>query len=371
MKALVYTASIPRYLLARVWGKHTPRGFLPLKLGEIAEPEPPAGWEKARVVLSGICGSDLSLLLGKSSPRLAPFFSFPAVLGHEIVAEVGGVRAVINPLLACRERGLSPCWACAQGEDGLCQNVAEGDLAPGGMLGYHRDLPGGWGEWIVVHPARAYLLPPQVPPERGLLAEPLAVVRRGLRLITWEKKSAVLVLGAGTVGLLALVGLKLSGQQGPIHVVARHRIQAQMAQKLGAAAVHASAEEAAKLLGAKTYPAPLGPNAWRGGFPLVIDAAGTETSLDQALWAVQEGGTLLLLGAPGKVDLDLSPLWFRSVRVVGTYTYSEADFQEAVEALPEVPELDRLVTHTFPLTDYRAALQTILARRGIKVAFRP
>ena len=163
MKALVYTVSIPRYLLARTLGKRTPLGLLPLRLREIPEPEPPEGWEKGKVPLSGICGSDLAALLGRGSPRLAAFSSFPAVLGHEIVAEVGGVRAAINPLLTCRERGLPLCPACEKGEDALCQNVAEGNLAPGMMLGYHRDLPGGWGERIVVHPSRVYPLPGDVP----------------------------------------------------------------------------------------------------------------------------------------------------------------------------------------------------------------
>ena len=370
MKALVYTASVPRYLLLRALGKRAPLGLLPLRLREIPEPAPPPGWEKGKVLLSGICGSDLALLFGKSSPRLAPFFSFPAVLGHEIVAEVGGVRAAINPLLTCRERGLPLCPACENGEDALCQNAAEGDLAPG-MLGYHRDLPGGWAERIVVHPSRVYPLPQEVPAERGLLAEPLAVVLRGLRLAAPEKNEKVLILGAGTVGLLALAALRVSGYRGEIHVVARHKIQAQMAQEIGATAVHASAAEAAKIAGAKSYRPPIGPPAWRGGFPFVIDAAGTESSLDQALWSVAEGGTVLLLGAPGQMKLDLSPLWFRGIRIFGTYTYSENDFKRAVEVLRERKGIEKIVTHTFPLNDYRAALRTVLSRRGIKVAFRP
>lgn len=370
MKALVYTASVPRYLLTRSLGKRTPFGFLPLRLREIPEPEPPEGWEKGKVLLSGICGSDLALLFGKSSPRLAPFFSFPAVLGHEIVAEVGGVRAAINPLLACRERSLPPCPACAQGEDALCQNVAEGALAPG-MLGYHRDLPGGWGEKIVVHPERVHPLPADVPTERGLLAEPLAVVLRGLRLAPPDKNSPVLILGAGTVGLLTVAALKLSGHTGEIHVVARHQLQAQMAHELGATGVHSSPWDAAKLMGAKSYRAPLGPPAWRGGFPYVIDAAGTGASFDQALWVAREGGTILLLGAPGQTSVDLSPLWFRGLRICGTYTYSDRDFRTALELMREAKGLEKLVTHAFPLTDYRFAFRTVLDRRGIKVAFRP
>jgi len=120
------------------------------------------------------------------------------------------------------------------------------------------------------------------PTSGGLLAEPLAVVLRGLRLAAPEKDTKVLILGAGTVGLLALAALRILGHRGEIHVVARHKVQAQMAQELGAAAVHASATEAAKIVGAKSYRPPMGPPASRGGFPFLIDAAGTESSLDQA-----------------------------------------------------------------------------------------
>jgi threonine dehydrogenase-like Zn-dependent dehydrogenase len=370
MKALVFSGSVGRYLLARTLGKRLPVRVWDLKLREIPEPAPPPGWEVARVLLSGICGSDLSLLLGKGSPRLAPFFSFPAVLGHEILADVGGTRAAIDPLLACRERGLPPCPACAGGDEALCRNVAEGEVPPG-MLGYCRGLPGGWSERIAVHPDQIHPLPAKVPDERGLLAEPLAVVLRGLRLLAPEPSSPVLVIGAGTIGLLSVAALRIAGHRGEIHVAARYPLQARLAGELGASRVYPDAWGAARAVGAKAYRAPLGPPAWRGGFSLAIDAAGTPRSVEQALWTVEEGGRVLLLGAPGHLGLDLSPLWFRSVQIIGTYTYSRGDFRRAVELLEGAEGIERIVTHVFRLHEYREALATLLNRRGVKVALRP
>jgi len=370
VKALVFSGSVPRYLLARALGKRLPIGLWDLALREIPEPEAPPGWEVGEVVLAGICGSDLALLRGKSSPRLAPFFSFPAVLGHEIVVEVGGTRAAVDPLLACRERGLSLCPPCARGEEALCRNVAEGGIPPG-MLGYCRRLPGGWGERVVVHPEQIYPLPRGVPDERAVLAEPLAVVLRGLRLLAPGPRDPVLVIGAGTIGLVCVAALRIAGHAGEIHVAARYPLQARLARELGASRVHPHAWAAARAVGAREYPAPLGPPAWRGGFPSVIDAAGTRGSVEQALWTVEEGGGVLLLGAPGQLGLDLSPLWFRSIRLIGTYTYSRGDFRRAVELLPEAEGLERIVTHVFPLHRYREALATLARHRGVKVALRP
>ncbi len=113
MKALLYTPSLPRFLGARLLGKRFPKSLLPLRLAEVPLPER-EGFLKVRVRLSGVCGSDLALLYGKSPPTISPFFSFPAVLGHEILGEVEGSRVAVNPLLACAERGLPPA-PCAKG----------------------------------------------------------------------------------------------------------------------------------------------------------------------------------------------------------------------------------------------------------------
>ncbi len=370
MKALRYWPSIPRYLLARILKKRYPVFLLPLRLVDIAEPCAPPGWKRVKVRLCGVCGSDLALLYGKNSPRLSPFFSFPAVLGHEILGESDGKRVVVNPNLACRERGLELCAACVRGEEGICQNTSDGSIAPG-MLGFCRDLPGGWGEEIVAHPDMIHPVPDGVPDERAVLAEPLAVVLRGLRNLDFSTDLKTLVIGAGTIGLLAVKVLRILGYKGEIHVAARYPMQAELAGEFGADLVHCDVREAAREVGAKSYKAIIGPPGWRGGFDAVIDAAGSKTSLEQASWATREGGKLLLLGSPGEMKHDFSPHWFGEVKLLGTYIYSNADFRRAVELLPKIEGIEKLVTHKFLLSDWRKAIRTVIGRRGIKVVFRP
>jgi threonine dehydrogenase-like Zn-dependent dehydrogenase len=370
VNALRYYASIPRYLLAGWLGKRYPVRALPLKLEAVALPSPRPGWQRVAVRLAGICGSDLGLLFGKNSPRLSPFFSFPAVLGHEILGEAEGTRVAVNPLLACRERELEPCEACRRGDDNACLNLTEGAFAPG-FLGYCRDLPGGWGEALVAHQGRLVPVADRVPDERAVLAEPLAVVLRALRLAfaTWPRR--LLVIGMGSLGLIALKAVRLLGFAGELHAVARYPVQAEMARALGASQVHAGAAQAAAAVGAKRYPALLGPPAWRGGFEGVIDAAGSRASLDEAVWAAREGGTVLLLGAPGSLRHDFSPHWFREVALIGSYTYREADFREAVALLGDALGLEALVTHRLALAAWPAALGALRARRALKVVFDP
>lgn len=375
MRALEYFPSIPRYLAARALGRRYPAGWAPLRLRDVAEPEPPPGWVKARVRLAGVCGSDLALLFGKNSPRLSPFFSFPAVLGHEILAEVEGQRVAVNPLLACAERGLEACPACARGEEGLCQNVAAGSLAPG-MLGYNRDLPGGWSEWVVARRERLHEVPDDVPDERAVLSEPLAVALRGLRRAFADDgrcdfPASILIIGAGSIGLLTLALLRALGYGGRLDVVARRPLQAKMARKLGAGGVYENTAAALEGIGAKKYQPILGGEVYRGGYGAVIEAAGSASSLEQASWAAAEGGIILLLGAAGEVRHDFSPHWFRELTWVGSYTYGRHDFADAVAMLPELVGLEGLVSRPFSLFAWKDALSAARKHRVIKAVFAP
>ncbi|GLV47283.1 alcohol dehydrogenase [Thermus sp. LT1-2-5] len=361
MKALLYTPSLPRFLAARLLGKRFPKGLLPLTLSEVPLPER-EGFVRVRVRLSGVCGSDLALLYGKSPPSISPFFSFPAVLGHEILGEYEGSLVAVNPLLACADRGLPPCPKCQKGEEGLCQNVAEGAFAPG-MLGYNRDLPGGWGEWVLARPERLYPIPDGVPEERAVLAEPLAVVLRGLeKLRPWPEE--ILVLGMGTLGLLAVRLFRALGYEGKVLAVAKYPHQAEKAKAFGADEVYGSAKEALAAR-ARRYRYLLF-EGHRGGYPGVVEASGSGKGFREALTLAEEGGRVLLLGAPGLELVDLSPFWFKEVGLLGSYTYTRKDFAQAVALLPELKGLEGLVGGVFPLERWKEALSA----RG-KALFRP
>ena len=118
MQALVYYRSVPRYLLSRVLNRLWPRHFFarvaPLRLQEVPLAPPGPEWVVLRNRLCGICGSDLRLLKGVESLLLEPYADFPAVLGHEVLAEVAeapadsgwrpGERVVVEPVLCCEVR---------------------------------------------------------------------------------------------------------------------------------------------------------------------------------------------------------------------------------------------------------------------------
>lgn len=393
MRALEYRFSPLRWLAA---------GHLPARAPGLAvrcsgvrlrdgpAPEAPGeDWVRLRVGLAGICGTDTSMLRGRTGPQLSPFVSFPAVLGHEVVGVVedgalAGRRVVLDPFLPCRTRGLEPCPACARGQTALCERFGEGPFAPGMLLGYCRDLGGAWAEAMVAHRSQLHPVPDGVDDTTAVLGEPLAVALHAV--LAAPAAGRVLVIGGGTIGLCVVAALALAGGGPEVVVVARHGHQQERARALGADAVVPSVAAAAALVERRGWGARhgglFGTTAYTGGFDRVLDAVGSAESLQWALRLTRSGGRVDLLGASGVLPrLDLTWAWAHELDVQGFCGYGaepaaggEHTIALALRLLslrPDLP-LARLVTHRFPLERHREALAAAFDHRrsgSIKVVF--
>ncbi|MGH2358346.1 MAG: zinc-dependent alcohol dehydrogenase [Candidatus Limnocylindria bacterium] len=399
-------ASAVNHRALQLFGRVVPRlagGRMPwLTLDRYERPALPGpAWARLRPILSGICGTDLSLLTGRASAVLSPFASFPAVLGHEVVgaveeagADAGvavGQRVVLDPVISCHVRGLEPCEACVGGAARFCRRAADGPMAPGMLIGYCHDLPGGWSESMLAHASQLHAVPSTLPDEVALLVEPFAVALHAVLAEPPEDGNRVLVVGGGSVGLCTLAALRLAAPGAEVAIVVRHDAQADLASRLGAHHVvrdqdGRGAERAAvTLVGALPHRPLVGPSVLVGGFEQVYDCVGSRSSLAASLRVASPGGRVVLVGGPAEIErLDLTLAWTRELRVHGTYVYGrEASvagaphtFDHAMGLLAAHPELPlgELVTHRFGLEDWRQALATALGRRAhgsLKVAFAP
>ena len=176
MLALQMYRSLPRHLAGKAIGGRVP-GLLsgyaaPLRLVTIDEPRVERdGWARLRTRLSGVCGSDLGALSGRTSLYFSSLVSMPFVPGHEVVADLledcgdlpAGTRVVIDPVLTCAARDVEPCEACATGATNRCGRITVGGLQPGLQTGFCADTGGGWGEVLTAAPQ------PAAPGARGLL----------------------------------------------------------------------------------------------------------------------------------------------------------------------------------------------------------
>ncbi len=229
-----------------------------------------------------------------------------------------------------------------------------------------------------MHRSQLHPVPADLPDERAVLVEPLAcAVHTALRARPADG-DRVLIIGAGAVGLFTLLALRAYTKAGPVTVVAKHRRQVELARRFGADEILPPASAVGGVrrgTRALRLDPEVGPPYLLGGVDVAIDCAGSASSLSTALRTTRAGGRVVLSGVPtGSVDL--TPLWFRELELVGTYASSigtddRTDFDRALELAATAP-LDGIVSATYPLDRWRDALDHALAagRLGaVKVAF--
>lgn len=396
MIALELFRSVPRYLAARTVGGRIP-GLLagplaPIRLVNRDEPKPPArGWARVRPRLSGICGSDLATIAGRVPLYFSSLVSMPFVPGHEVVGELydelddlpAGTRVVLEPVLSCLARGLEPCGSCAAGNTGRCDRITVGHVAPGLQTGYCADTGGGWGAMLVAHRSQLHPVPDSLDDTRAVMVEPLACAIHGVFRARPEPGSSVLIVGAGTVGLLTLLALREFATAGRITVAAKHAGQRDLARKLGATDV-VDPKEAVTALRRATRAYRLAPERGGsyllGGVDVAFDCVGSRSSLNLALRTARSGGRVILSGMPAE-GADLAPVWFRELELAGAYaTGTEltedgpaSSFDLAMD-LAAGALLDGMVGAVYPLSRWRDGLDHAFAagRLGtVKVAFDP
>jgi threonine dehydrogenase-like Zn-dependent dehydrogenase len=277
------------------------------------------------------------------------------------------------------------CAACGRGEYGLCRNTTGGALGTGPMIGYCPGTGGGWSGSFVAH--RSQLIDIDgMAPEIAVLTDPLASALRPVLLHGPAPDDVVLVIGAGTIGVLTVMSLRATGWTGEIAVLGRYPFQRALAEKAGATRTFATAPEvhdwAASLPGARRYKPTLADGFVEGGPSLVYDTVGSGSTIRTALAVTREGGRVVLVGAAARVTADWTRLWYRPLTVAGIFAYGLAPFGGTKKDIYEVAvDLLRerdfgglgMVTHVYELEDYRAALGAALDKgghRSVKVAFR-
>jgi threonine dehydrogenase-like Zn-dependent dehydrogenase len=395
MKAL-YVDFDMRRVVALTLAKHISRNlafapFAPLRFREVPEPQMPGPrWIKVRNTMCGLCASDISFVFMNidvgSFPAAAP--GVPRkYLGHELVGEVieagpevenvavGDRVAMRIDWPSCFQQDLAqPCRQCAAGNYMLCENVG---LRPAPVI----DAGCGFSPFMVMHRTQPFRIPPGLTDDEAVLLEPTAVAVHAAMRRTPRPGEKVLVIGSGTIGLLTLAVAKALEPACQVFSVARYPFQAEQAARMGADRVLSEGEgfyrQAAEATGARSIEGAFGNRILLGGFDLVYDSVGNDRSLRDALRLARAGGTVVLVGAnfqPGK--LDYSPVWYQEVNLVGANSHAteptgENSFAIAARLLEhKAIRVEGMVTHHFPLGEYRRAIGAFCAKeksRAIKV----
>jgi threonine dehydrogenase-like Zn-dependent dehydrogenase len=274
---------------------------------------------------------------------------------------------------------------------GNCGHLAFGHIRPGLQTGFCADTGGGWStSGLVAHTSQLYAVPDELSDRDAVTVEPVACAVHAVLGTPFAEGDIVAVLGAGTVGLLVTSALG--------HLAASDRIPSPSALLVGARYPHQ--QRLARELGAtEALPPDQLPRAVRrharslsyggaegvtatlsSGADVVLDCVGSAESIAQALAMVRPRGTVSLVGMPGRVTVDLAPLWHREVRLAGAYAYGTERVGPATETptfalafeVAAARRTGQLVSATYPLARFEDAVAHAGAagRRGaVKIAF--
>lgn len=323
-----------------------------IEVQETADPEPGSGEVTVAVEGCGICGSDLHWFTGLGAiPGVCPGHEFWGRIdrvGPDAGHWTAGTPVAVEPLRRCLV-----CPHCKAGNYHLCDGL--------GIHGVTHD--GAMSTRVAVPAYTLFQLPEGLDPAIACLTEPLAVCVHALRLAAAGPGSRVLVLGAGSIGLLSVLVAKRMGADF-VAVTARHPHQAALARALGADQV---LEPEAYLDTAEPCPA-------------VIETVGGQApTLDHAVRAVAKGGRIVIVGLFEDTPT-FHPLLFmmKEASMVSSMIYNrggaKADFELALDALADnAPVLAPLITHRFGLTSVEEAFRTAADKTtgAVKVVVEP
>lgn len=326
------------------------------ELRDIPQPVPQAGQVLLKVLIAGICGTDLHLHHGEFGP------SYPLIPGHEIVGEVIaqgsgvtapeiGQRVTIDNTASC-----GVCTECRRARPAFCATlVAQGVNAPGGFA-----------EYVVATAGRCFPVD-DLSDDVAVFTEPTACVVHGLDVLAMPPGSRVLVFGAGPTGLILSQLLARSGA-GELTVAAPTVAKLDIAAARGADRV-VLIDRADPVRAAAQLRKHAG-----SGYDVVVDATGNVDVLAQTIPLTRTGGTVFVYGMTAESDLWPVPpyeVFRRELTIKGSFA-QQFSFDRALIALRTGRvSTANMITHRFGLNQYGDALAAVADSSCIKAVLVP
>lgn len=286
---------------------------------EVKEEELKSQEVKIQIDACGICGSDVQGYMGRTGRRIPPM-----IMGHEFCGTIVETGSAVNTKWLRKRVAIYPvdfcghCEMCKKGLVHLCLNKRAF-----GVL----DVNGAFAEKINVPIKCCFPINDNIPDEIGALMEPLAVAYRGVCHAGDIKGKTVVIIGAGTIGLLALACCKLK-EAGRIIVSDLSDSRLKTAAQMGADTVinpkQVNFEDV-------VFEETNGKMA-----DIAIEAVGTDATVGQALSSLKLGGTAVWIGNnKPQISVHMQMIVTRELKIYGSFLYGYQEFKEMVLALNE------------------------------------
>lgn len=302
---------------------------------DIPKPERKAGEALLKVLYGGICGSDLGSYRGTFA-----YFEYPRIPGHEFAAEIveidenekglkPGMIVTCNPYFNCTK-----CYSCERGVVNACTSNE--------TMGCQRD--GAFCEYITMPIERIYD-GKGLPASTLCLIEPFCISYHGVTRGQVKAGDKVLVVGAGTIGVLAAIAAKAKGAKVWIADIAPGKCEYAVQEfGLEGMIVNSSEEEFTKCCNEITN---------GNGFDVAIEAVGLPSTFQNCIDAACFGGNVVLIGVGKKnLDFNFTLLQKKELNVFGSRNALKKDFLELIDLVKSgAVDLEKISRDTYGFTE--------------------
>ena len=281
---------------------------------EEKDPIAKPGESLIKVKASGICGSDMHAYHGNDERRIPPLILGHEVSGTSLDGKYKNKDVVINPLISCEK-----CDYCKNHREHLCPERT--------MIGMSTPIKreGGLAELVSVPEKNIFEVPKKLSIKEAALAEPAAVALHAVLLAEQNLKKPlseckILIQGAGAIGLLC--GLVLNKEKKSTNIIMSDPNKKRL-------------DECAKYLKAN-FVSPNDKSIKENNFDLILESVGLEVTRHQAIKSIAPGGTIVHIGlTQPSGTFNFKKLTIQEITLVGTYCYTNMDFQKTLEILTE------------------------------------
>ena len=319
-------------------------------LVEIREVEKPVigpGEALLRPLYGGICGSDLNSYRGTNA-----YMAYPRVPGHEFsceIVEIGendrgfkvGDIVTANPYFNCGK-----CYSCQRGLVNACMSNQ--------TMGVQRE--GGFSEYMAM-PISRLIDGKGLDPKTLALIEPFCIGYHGIQRAGVHEGDKVLVVGAGTIGVLAAIAAKSRGAKVWICDVAPKKLDYAMQFGMDGKILNDSPENFDKAVKEITD---------GNGFDVTVEAVGLPSTFQNCLDAACFGGRVAVIGV-GKhnIDLDFTIIQKKELNIYGSRNALTRDFEELIDTVKNQGlKLDKVVTNVYPFAQAAQAFEDFHQNAG-------
>lgn len=314
-----------------------------IEIRDLPVPVPAADEVVIAPVGTGVCGTDLHLASGEY-----PHGRFPVVPGHEFAGYVTAVGADVTAFAEGDYVGVNPniscgrCTWCLRGATNLCENILPVGVAVNGSV----------AEYVAVPARITFALDARISHRAAPLIEPFACVLHALERVPDWKEQELVIFGAGSIGLMAVILGRAEGATG-IRVVEPNPARREAAAQLGALQAVASVDELDDMV-----------------FDLALDASGHPVAIEQAIRSLGPRGRLVQMGvAAPTATVPLLPydVFAKELSIIGSNSLAEK-YPESAERMVDLQgELEGLITSTFSLEEYAEAMAAATSPNEIKI----